>query len=569
MLTELRVRDLVVISDVTLRLRPGLNVLTGETGAGKSMLVDALSLLVGERASVDLVRPGSSRAVVEAAFDLKPTGDLARAADEWGVEFEDGGIVVRRTINREGRNRAWVNGSPATVGVLAELGQRLVDLHGQHEAQSLLRPSAQRDILDAFGGAAEERANVAHCFELAQRLRVEERALAERREEIQRRADYLKHVVQEIEEVTPAPGEDEALATEAKRLAHAEELTALAERLATLLDGDGEESAVSVLGAAVKVLDQLSRIDESVARWSELLDGAVTGVAELAREVRDYESGIELDPGRLASVETRRDRLFRLLQKYGSTLEEVLNACEGARRELEVLDTADADLSELAERRAEAEQELGLAAESLSEKRRMAAEQLSLAVERLLPGLGMPEGSFTAQIRPHLQIGSAGADAIAFMVQLNRGIEARPLAQVASGGELSRLMLGLKVVLADHDRLPTLVFDEVDQGIGGEIGAQIAEALGEVAQARQVLVITHLPQIAARASHHLRVVKRVRDDMATADVDVLTGAERVAEIARMLGNADDPLLQQHALELLGSSDQLTATSPAPPPNIGG
>jgi DNA repair protein RecN (Recombination protein N) len=311
MLTELRVRDLVVISDVTLRLRPGLNVLTGETGAGKSMLVDALSLLVGERASVDLVRPGSSRAVVEAAFDLKPTG----------------GIVVRRTINREGRNRAWVNGSPATVGVLAELGQRLVDLHGQHEAQSLLRPSAQRDILDAFGGAAEERANVAHCFELAQRLRVEERALAERREEIQRRADYLKHVVQEIEEVTPAPGEDEALATEAKRLAHAEELTALAERLATLLDGDGEESAVSVLGAAVKVLDQLSRIDESVARWSELLDGAVTGVAELAREVRDYESGIELDPGRLASVETRRDRLFRLLQKYGSTLEEVLNAC--------------------------------------------------------------------------------------------------------------------------------------------------------------------------------------------------------------------------------------------------
>jgi DNA repair protein RecN (Recombination protein N) len=553
MLAELRVRDLVVISDVTLALKPGLNVLTGETGAGKSMLVDALSLLVGERASTDLVRPGAGRAVVEAAFDLELTEDLAHAADEWGVELEDGRMVVRRTINREGRNRAWVNGSPTTVGVLAGLGQRLVDLHGQHEAQSLLRPAAQRDILDAFGGAEGERAKVARCFELAQRLRVEERSLGERRDEIQRRADYLKHVMQEIEEVAPKPGEDEALATEAKRLAHAEELTALADRLADILDGEGDESAASVLGAAGRILDQLSRIDESVGRWVELLDGAATGVAELAREVRDYESGIELDPGRLASVEMRRDRLFRLLQKYGSTLEEVLNTCQDARRELEVLDTADADLSELAERRAEAEEQLGRAAESLSERRRKAAGHLSQAVGRLLPGLGMPEGTFAAQIRPQLEIGSAGADAIAFMVQLNRGIDARPLAQVASGGELSRLMLGLKVVLANHDEVPTLVFDEVDQGIGGEIASQIADALAEVARARQVLVISHLPQIAARASHHLRVLKRVRDGMATADVHVLAGDDRAAEIARMLGNAEDPLLQQHALELLGSA----------------
>lgn len=557
MLTELRVRDLVVIADVTLPLRPGLNVLTGETGAGKSMLVDALSLLLGERANTDLVRPGASRAVVEAAFDLVQTDDLARVADELGVELEEGRLVVRRTINAEGRNRAWANGSPTTVGALATLGSRLVDLHGQHESQSLLRPAIQRDILDAFGDALEERRTVAECHQDAQCQRAQEQELAERRDEVRKRADYLRHVAQEIDGVAPSAEEYDALGLEAKRLAHTEELTRLTERLIELLDGEADESAAAVLGQASRTLEQLTRIDDSVARWNEMLDAALANLDELTREVRDYESEIDLDPSRLAEVETRRDRIYRLLKKYGDTVKEVLVTGQEAKRELALLDTADVDLEALATRRGAAEDRLREAADALTAKREAAAGTLADAVEQLLPGLGMADGAFGVSLETRHEITAAGADSVTFTVQMNPGLDPRPLAQVASGGELSRLMLALKVVLAHHDRVQTLVFDEVDQGIGGEVGQQVADALGEVARARQVLVITHLPHIAARADHHLRVTKQVRAGIATADVQVLRGDERVTEIARMLGNVADPLLKKHAEELVAGKGTRT------------
>ncbi len=550
MLTELRVRNLAVIADVTLRLEGGLNVLTGETGAGKSILVDALSLLLGERASGDLVRPGASRAVVEAAFDLDPTGPIARAADESGVALEDGRLVVKREINAEGRNRAWANGSPTTVGVLAALGRNLVDLHGQHESQSLLRPALQRDILDAFAGAAVERGSVAEGHAVLQELRAREVELRSRLEDVRKRADYLRHVVREIEDVTPVPGEDEELALESRRLTHAEELTRLGEQLAEVLDGDGQESVTSALSEASRTLDQLERIDESVSRWRERLDAAATGVDELARDVREYATEIELDPGRLSVVESRRDQLYRLLQKYGPTLEEVLLTGERSLKELDVLDTADTDLAGIANERATAEERLREAASSLTETRNRAAGTLGEAVDALLPLLGMPEGRFLVNIRPMEKIGPTGADSIRFAVQLNRGLEARPLAMVASGGELSRLMLALKVVLVRHDAIPTLVFDEVDQGIGGEIGGQVGDSLARVAVLRQVLVITHLPQIAARADHHLKVTKGLRDNVATTELLELRGDERAAEIARMLGDSGDAGLRRHAEELL-------------------
>jgi DNA repair protein RecN (Recombination protein N) len=549
-LTELRVRNLAVIADVTLRLEGGLNVLTGETGAGKSILVDALSLLLGERASGDLVRPGASRAVVEAAFDLDPTGPIARAADESGVALEDGRLVVKREINAEGRNRAWANGSPTTVGVLAALGRNLVDLHGQHESQSLLRPALQRDILDAFAGAAVERGSVAEGHAVLQELRAREVELRSRLEDVRKRADYLRHVVREIEDVTPVPGEDEELALESRRLTHAEELTRLGEQLAEVLDGDGQESVTSALSEASRTLDQLERIDESVSRWRERLDAAATGVDELARDVREYATEIELDPGRLSVVESRRDQLYRLLQKYGPTLEEVLLTGERSLKELDVLDTADTDLAGIANERATAEERLREAASSLTETRNRAAGTLGEAVDALLPLLGMPEGRFLVNIRPMEKIGPTGADSIRFAVQLNRGLEARPLAMVASGGELSRLMLALKVVLVRHDAIPTLVFDEVDQGIGGEIGGQVGDSLARVAVLRQVLVITHLPQIAARADHHLKVTKGLRDNVATTELLELRGDERAAEIARMLGDSGDAGLRRHAEELL-------------------
>jgi DNA repair protein RecN (Recombination protein N) len=549
-LTELRVRDLAVIADASLPLAPGLNVLTGETGAGKSMLVDALALLLGERATGDRVRPGADRAVVEAAFE--PTGRAGAAldarAEAAGVELEGGRLVVRRELRADGPNRAWANGAPTTVAVLAELGSVLVDLHGQHEAQSLLRAAEQRTLLDAYAGADGDRETVAAAFAEARAAAEAEAALVAQHAEVQRQADYLRHVAQEIAAAAPRPGEDESLAAEARRLAAGEELTRLAGLLADLLD-DEDQGAVTRLGAADRALEQLERLDPTVARWRELLDNALTQASELGRTVRDYASQLDLDPARLEQVERRRDLLFRLAQKYGPTMDDVLRAGAAAQRELDLLDTGALDLAALRDRRVAADRRLSAATEALTTRRSKAAARLGKAVSRLLPGLGLPGGTVRVDVSPG-PMTAQGADVVAFLVELNVGMDARPLAQVASGGELSRITLALKVVLAAHDALPTLVFDEVDQGIGGEVGQQVADALASVAATRQVLVVTHLPQIAARADHHLKIVKRTVGGMSTAAVEVLRGEAREAEVARMLGDPDDRALRAHAAQLL-------------------
>jgi DNA repair protein RecN (Recombination protein N) len=522
------------------------------------MLVDALALLLGERASGDLVRPGADRAVVEAAFEVRGDLRVAALADELGLDLEDGRLVVRREIQIQGRNRAWANGSPTTVAVLAQVGRLLVDLHGQHEAQSLLTPTAQRDILDAFGDCGADRERVATAHAAATALREEEAQLVARRDDVRRRADYLRHVVREIEAAAPRPGEDEALDLEARRLANVEELSRLTQQIGELVEGGDAAGALSCLSATRRALGQLERIDDSVGRWRELLEAAHANLEELALAVREYAVDIERDPGRLEEVERRRDVLYRLRQKYGATIADVLRTAEEARRELDLLDTADLDLSRLGERRAAAEAELEAAAADLRARRTRAAGRLARAVEALLPGLGMPHGRFRVDLQAAQRVTAAGADAVSYLVQLNPGLDARPLAQVASGGELSRLMLALKVVLARHDAVPTLVFDEVDQGIGAEVGLRVAEALAEVARARQVLVITHLAQIAAAAAHHLAVAKRARGGVATADVRVLSGEERAQELARMLGDARDPVVRRHAEELLRKHGAPTA-----------
>ena len=552
MLTEIRVRDLAVIRDVTLPLRPGLNVLTGETGAGKSMLVDALALLLGERASSDLVRPGADRCVVEAAFEVEGHVELDEATNNAGLDIEGGCLAVRRDINSEGRNRAWANGSPTTVSALSSVGRFLVDLHGQHEAQSLLRGASQRDILDAFGDNASDVAAIRSLFEQVSELRKRATELAARRDDIKKRADYLRHVAGEIAGANPRPGEYEELEVENRKLANVEDLTEHIERLAELLDGE-EGTAAGTLGRALKELTSIERIDGTVVKWQELLDTALANVEELARGVREYASSIELDPERLFAVERRRDLLYRLMQKYGPAIEDVLRTGEQARRELDLLDTADTDIEEIDERLAGAEQDLEAAAGRLTEKRKQAGARLEKAVNKLLPGLGMSQGKFEVHLRPADGINASGGDVVTFLVTLNQGIEPRPLAAVASGGELSRLMLALKVVLARHDSIPTLVFDEVDQGIGGEVAVQVSLALAEVAQTRQVLIITHLPQIAARAHHHLRVEKRQQDGLPSTGVTVLEGEARVQEVARMLGDAADPIAIEHAREMIRRS----------------
>jgi DNA repair protein RecN (Recombination protein N) len=548
MLTELRVRDLATIADVTLQLGPGLNVLTGETGAGKSMLVDALSLLLGERAAAGSVRPGASKSVVEGAFEGIDSA-TRRRIEELGLDVEDGRVVVRREVSSEGRSRGWVNGSPTTAAVLAQLGALLVDLHGQHETQSLLHAEAQRDILDAFAHAEAERAAVAEAHINVSMLRSEESGLAARRDEVRRRADYLRHVVGEVDGARIKPGEDETLRLESRRLSQAGTLVEQAQRIVDALEGEAG-NALGALGVADRALTSLEKLDPSVSAWREMLDAGYANLSELNRMAGDYAGSVQEDPERLAFVERRRDLLSRLSGKYGATLQEVLATRAQAAEELDLLDTADIDLRALAARRAAAEGALRTAADALSARRREAAERLARGVNRLLPQLGLPGGKLSVEMVSLPEAGAHGQESVQLDVQLNVGLEAKPLAKVASGGELSRLMLALKVVLVKHDAIATLVFDEVDQGIGGETGAQVGSALAEVAERHQVLVITHLPQIAARADGHLVVSKQARAGIATSDVQILHGEDRVNEIARMLGDTEGDAARRHAQALL-------------------
>jgi DNA repair protein RecN (Recombination protein N) len=563
-LTELRVRDLAVIADVTLPLGHGLNVLTGETGAGKSMLVDALALLLGERASPDVVRPGAKKTIIEGAFEL-PAPALTRfipPLTALGVEVEHGTLVLKREIAGEGRSRAWVNGSPTTVGVLAQIGALLVDLHGQHETQSLLRSETQRDLLDAYAEAEVERVAVRDAHGRLKVLEEREADLRARQDAVSRKADYLRHVVDEISRATPKIGEDEALESESRRLAHSDELGRLARELEQVMDASG-------LARATKLLAALERLDPATGPWRELLDAAFANLDELSGAAREYAAGIDADPARLEEIDRRRDALFKLLHKYGPTIPDVLAARDAAARELDLLDSADLDLRDLAAQRAAAAEEFARACAALSARRAEGSALLASAVDGLLPALGMPGGRFVAALAPHATPRADGAEGVSFLVRLNEGMDARPLARVASGGELSRVMLALKVVLARHDAVPTLVFDEVDQGIGGEVAGRVGAALSEVAHGggdtgRQVLVITHLPQIAAQADRHLVVAKGAKGGVATSDVRVADGEERTREIARMLGDQDSATARRHAEELLKTAGSSVASRSGTP-----
>ncbi len=554
MLTELRVRDLVVIADARLELAAGLNALTGETGAGKSLLVDALALLLGERAQGELVRPGAARASVEGAFDAAGTPALALALRELGVEADDERLILKREVQPTGRSRAWINGSPVTVGVLAEVGRLLVDLHGQHETQSLLRPDAQRAILDAFADAASEAGAVREAWDRCEALAAEQRHLEERRAEARKRADYLRHVAEEIERARPRPGELEQVEAEARRLAHAEELGRLASELAQLLDGD-DRAATAALAHASRLLASLERIDAGgAAGWRAMLESAALNLEELSRTISGYREAVELDPARLAAIERRRDVLFRLEQKYGPGTDRVIAAGEEARRELGLLDTADTDLADLGRRLAEARSVLAGCSRALTAKRTPAGARLARAVTGHLGSLGMPDGKFRVALAPLPEPSRHGAESVEFVTRLNPGLDEGALARAASGGELSRVMLALKVELARHDAVPTLVFDEVDQGVGGHVAGRLAAALGSVAKAHQVVVITHLPQVAATAARHLVVAKASSSGIAETDVRIVAGAERVEEIAKMLGGETSPeTARKHARELLRKS----------------
>jgi DNA repair protein RecN (Recombination protein N) len=552
MLTELRIRNFAIIESLTLPLGEGFNVLSGETGAGKSIIVGALGLLLGERASSDLIRTGAEKATVEGVFDVTNVSGVAALADDHGIEVEDDTLVLKREIALNGRGRAWINGATVTATVLAEIGRQLVNLHGQHDAQTLLDSESQREILDAFGGASDQAALVRTIYGELSGVRRQIASLQSRRAEAEKRADYLRHVAKEIEAAAVRPEIDSKLEDEARVLENADELRTLATGLNDILAGE-EVSVLTQLGAAQRPLTAIERIDPSAARMQELFDAGFYALQELARSVEDYAGSVDLDPSRLEEVRQRRDRLFGLLKKYGPTLDSVIEAGRSARAELDLIDTAQFDLANLNGRETEARRRLAAEAEKLSEMRMSAGKKITKAVDALLPQLGMPDGRFSVALVSRDEPTAEGAEDVEFRVALNVGHEERPLARVASGGELSRVMLALKTILARVDRVPTLVFDEVDAGIGGRVGLQVGDTLRRVAKEHQVFAISHLPQIAARAHHHIVVAKGAKGGVTTADISVLEGPSRVNEIARMLGgDPDSKVSRAHAKELLAT-----------------
>lgn len=558
MLTELRIRNFAIIESVTLPLGKGFNVLSGETGAGKSIIVGALGLLLGERASADLIRSGSDKATVEGVFDVGGMHGIAELADARGIDVEEDTLVLKREISANGRGRAWINGATVTATVLADLGRHLVNLHGQHDAQTLLDNESQRRILDAFGGALGQAEAVARTHAELAGVRSEITRLSGRRADAERRADYLRHVATEVENARLTPGEDTRLEEEARKLENSDELRTLATTLGQLLSGE-EASVMAQLAAARRPLTAIERIDPSAVRMQELFDAGYYALQELSRNVDDYAGAVDLDPARLEEMRRRRDRLFGLLKKYGPTLDNVIEAGRSARAELDLIDTAQFDLANLTARESDARSRLHDEARTLSALRKAAGKKLATAVDRLLPELGMPDGKFVVAFLQRDEPSAEGGEDIEFRVALNVGHEDRPLARVASGGELSRVMLALKTILAKVDQVPTLIFDEVDAGIGGRVGLQVGDTLRRVAKEHQVFAISHLPQIAARAHHHIVVAKGAKSGVTTADITVLDRTTRVTEIARMLGgDPESKVSRAHAKELLE-----TATA-APP-----
>ena len=555
MLIELRIRDYAVIHDLTLELGPGLSALSGETGAGKSIIVGALSLLLGERASSDKVRSGAERAMVEAVFDVSGHPKLAAQVSDLGIEAEDGLLILRREVAAAGgRNRAWINESPTTARTMGDLGRSLVDLHGQHEHQTLLRKDTQRSILDAFGEAESDATAVAEEFQGLSQLEAQLKELREHRQELASRVEFLRFQMSELDEANVQPGEEKELTEESRRLENSEELLGEATRV------HGE--LYSTEGAITEKISGLEQTLVRMKEWDSTLEGpheqlkeAYHRLTDVGRELSDYVGTVVHDPGRLEEVRARLDVIHSLKMKYGPTSEDVVAATERVRGELSELEDGGWDEDTLATDVERMQSSLAFAAARLSKKRRKAATRLEEEVESLLPDLGLSGATFKVQMDALPEVRSHGAESVEFLVSVNAGFPPSGLARVASGGELSRVMLTLKAILAQVDEVPTLVFDEIDAGIGGQVASLVAAKLKDVARYHQVFVVTHLPQLASRARSHLLVEKSDGEGLAAADVKGLSGDDRVREIARMLGgDPESEASQGHARELLAAKD---------------
>ncbi len=553
MLLEIRVRNFAVIDAVTVAFQSGLNVLTGETGAGKSMLLDAILLIRGARAQTDVIRTDTESATVEAVFEVGPHNPAAAVLDEAGLGLDQGQLVVRRELARSGRHRAFVNDSPVTVGLLERLGDHLVEIHGQHEHQRLLEPARQLDLLDRFADTDELRDRVGDLFAKHRAAGAElERARVAERDRAQRE-DLLRLQVSELDAARLRSGEEEELRIERRRLQHAERLSAGLAEAAGLLNND-DSSAMSRLHRTARLLRDLARLDPAFGAPADSVEGAGALVEDALAAVRALRDSIAMTPGRLEAIDERLDALTRLKRKYGDTEAAMLALRAEAAGELDRLGRHEEILAEQERAMAELEAALSATAHELAKRRHDAAERFAGEAARELRQLGMERARFEVAVTraPFAEIGPRGLDRVEFRLSTNPGEDVRTLARIASGGELSRTMLALKAILARAERVPTMIFDEVDSGIGGRVAAVVAQKLAAAAEGRQVLCVTHLAPIAARAAHHVRVVKSVRGGRTRVSAEPVTGEARVEEIARMVaGDRVTETARGHARELLG------------------
>ena len=551
MLRELSIRNFAIIEELDLVFEPGLTIFTGETGAGKSIILDALSAVLGGKVDDSLVRRGAERASVEAVFELD--GELAEAIEALlepeGLNEEQGSLVLSREIRAEGRSIARVNGRAAAASLQAELGALLVDLHGQSEHLSLLRERHHLELLDRYAHNEEALSAWRGAYQSYRALQAELKALRELQADAEARLDLLRFQVQEIEAAKLKEGEEEELRLEGKRLANAESLHSLSSEALNCLDeGQPDAPAASdLLGQASHALSQIAAIDPSLGGLAERVEASLAGLQDAGYELRQYLERIEFNPRRLDQIEERLELIKQLKRKYGGEIGRVIAHLEHNKAELDKVEHSEERINELDTALLDAEAGLITAGQVLSQRRKDAAQKLAAAIETQLEALSMRKARFMAALGTEsaanglkvdgqeLSFDANGWDKAAFMVETNPGEGYKPLVKVASGGETSRLMLALKQALAAADRIPTLVFDEIDQGIGGRVGMVVGEMLWRLAQRHQVMCVTHLPQMAAFADQHYKVSKALHGERTTTELRNLTDEERLQELAAMSG----------------------------------
>lgn len=561
MIEEIRIRDLGVIGAATLSFGPGLNVLTGETGAGKTMVLTALGLLLGERSDTSAIRQGQEQALVEGRWFLPQNQQVTEAVEAAGGSVEGGELLVNRSVSRDGRARASVGGVAVPVGVLAGLGEQLVVVHGQADQIRLKSATAQREALDRFAGLGETLAEYKACWTKwrdAQARLTELRNVSASREV---EAEGLRTAIEVLDRLQPVRGEDSQLAEDAERLTHSEELRIAASNAHELLSSEGFDEAsdaIALVGKARRILEQASVHDPELGRQAETLKELGYQLGESAAALSGYLASAESGgAAELERVQQRRAELSMAMRKYGPTLDDVVDFHESAGRRLIDLDSSDEQIEALATQVTELEAELGGKAAELTKKRQLAARELSEAVTSELAGLAMSGSSLVVDVKPSGELGQFGADQVSIQLSAYPGAEPRPLGKGASGGELSRIMLAIEVVLASSHQAPTFIFDEVDAGVGGAAAIEVGRRLANLAKFAQVIVVTHLGQVAAFASKHLRVLKTVDDSYTASDVVTLDGEARIEEIARMLsGMGESDTARASARELVDRASAL-------------